>query len=181
MLAKNMSRLFLLGTLITADQNRYYVDSNFSVKFRFPRAVRLRWRATRKEFSNQERSRSSRPRPTPAEGTHRTASTKFLAACKREHHVHGGLHFHRLAVQVVGLIAPLLHGFERGRGQHWVSADHVQVLNGTVLADHRLQDDCALNARLTSQRRIRRLHLVNQQALRYALRHSHTRRGGCLG
>ena len=47
-------------------------------------------------------------------------------------------------------------------------AHHVQVLDGAVLADQCLQDHRALNTGLTGQRRILRLHLVDQQALRNA-------------
>ena len=44
-----------------------------------------------------------------------------------------------------------------------MAADHVQVLNGAVLADDRLQDHDALNTGLLGQRRIRGLHLVDQK------------------
>src|SRR5271157_1871309 len=108
---------------------------------------------------------------------HRMAIRKALPAGQRENHIDRRLHFHRLAIEKVGLVAKLLHSFERGSGQHRVSADHVQVLDGTVLADHGLKHDRALNTRLAGQRRILRLHLMDQQSLRYALRHAHTLRG----
>ena len=46
-----------------------------------------------------------------------------------------GLHLDRFAVQVVGLVTPLLYGIDRRRGQHRVTADQAEVLNRSILAD----------------------------------------------
>src|SRR5215471_17963795 len=77
-----------------------------------------------------------------------------------------------LAVEEVRLVLPLFHGFNCRGSQHRMTADQCQVLDGAVLADHRLQDYLALDARLPGNRGIIRLHLVNQETLRDALRYA---------
>ena len=62
-----------------------------------------------------------------------------LAPGESEVHLYLRIDFDRLSVQQIRLVLPLLHGFDRGRGQHWVSADQLQVLDVAVLADLRLQ------------------------------------------
>ena len=46
-----------------------------------------------------------------------------------------GLDRHRVAVQVVGLVLPLLDGFLGGARQNCVSADHFQILDIAGLVD----------------------------------------------
>src|SRR5580658_907053 len=108
----------------------------------------------------------------------RTANRKVLLS-QSEVHVDGGFHFHRLTIEVIGLVLPFLYRCQRRVGQHRMPADHVQVLDGTVLADQGLQHYRALNSGLLRQRRVLRRHLVNQQSLRHALGHANTlwRRG----
>ena len=67
------------------------------------------------------------------------ATSRDLSARQREVHHDLRVHCHRFAVQHVWLVAPLLYGFNGGRGQHRVTADQLQVLDRTVLADLRLQ------------------------------------------
>src|SRR5579864_6268440 len=110
-----------------------------------------------------------------------------LTAGKREVHLDLRFHFHWLAIQQVGLVFPLLYGFNRRRSQHGMPADQAQVLNVSTLAYLCLQKNRSLDSRLARQRRIGRVHFANQQTLRYALRdtdalrscdlwHSHRRR-----
>jgi len=60
-----MSRLFLLGTLDTADQNRYYRWFELLGQTLFPAGVPPR-QAAREEISNQNTVATWRPRPTPS-------------------------------------------------------------------------------------------------------------------
>src|SRR3954447_14220428 len=62
-----------------------------------------------------------------------------------------------------------------------MAADNVQVLNAAIFSDERLQYHDTLNSRLASQGGILRGHLVNEQALRNALRHANTLGGRSLG
>src|SRR4029077_2920139 len=63
-----------------------------------------------------------------------------LAASQREGHLHLRVHFDRFSVQQVRLVLPLLHRLDRGRSQHRVTANQLQVLDVARLADLRLQD-----------------------------------------
>ena len=87
-----------------------------------------------------------------------------LAPSEGEVHLHLRVDLDRLSVQQVWLVLPLLHGFDRGRSQHRVPADQLQVLDVAFLADLRLENDHALNAGLPRQRRIRRRNLSDQKA-----------------
>src|SRR5580700_6259177 len=98
-----------------------------------------------------------------------------LAPGEGEVHLYLGLNLDRFTVQQVGLILPLFHGLDRGRSQHRVSADQLQVFDVAFLADLSLQDDDALNASLTRQWRIHRLRLPDQQSGEYARRNPDTR------
>src|SRR5438128_5861849 len=88
----------------------------------------------------------------------------WLSAGKREVHSDLRVNFNWLTIQNVWLVAPLLHCVERRLRKQRVSADHVQILNGSVLADNGSQLHCALHPGGTRQRRITRLYLVNDQA-----------------
>jgi hypothetical protein len=59
----------------------------------------------------------------------------------------------------------LFYRFDCGCGEHWVAANHDQVLDGPRFADDCPQFDCALNARLPRQWRIDGLHLAEQIGL----------------
>src|SRR4051812_25684248 len=104
-----------------------------------------------------------------------------LAAGKREVHLYGRFDLDRLAVQQVWLVLPLLYSFDRCWSQHRVTADQLQILNVAVLADLRLQHYRTLNARLTSERRIRGLDLADQKPGLHARRYTHTLWSGDLG
>src|SRR6266576_996647 len=125
----------------------------------------------RKGRANTHTSTSKSPNaPAPA----------ILAAGQREVHLHLRINFDRFAVQQVRLVLPLLHRLDRGRSQHRVTADQLQVLDVASLADLRLQDHRSLNTSLTRQRRVRRIYPADQQALRNARRHTYALRGGDL-
>src|SRR5512146_660930 len=81
----------------------------------------------------------------------REACSRYLSARQREVHHYLGVHCHWFTVQHVGLVAPLLHGFNCSRGQHGMSADQLQVLDRTVLADLRLQQNLPLDAGLAGK------------------------------
>src|SRR5215467_3690521 len=101
-----------------------------------------------------------------------------LTSSQREVHLHLRLNFDRLAVQQIRFVFPLLHSFDRGRSQHRVPADQLQVFDVPCLADLRLQNHCALNTRLTRQRRVCRRNLADQKTRGYTSRHAHTLRCG---
>jgi len=47
-------------------------------------------------------------------------------------------YFDRLAIQQIRLVLPLLHSFDRRRGQHGMSADQMQIFDRAILADFSL-------------------------------------------
>src|SRR5579864_5718985 len=71
-----------------------------------------------------------------------------------EVHQNLGLDLYRFPVQVVRLVLPLPHGFLRGVRQDAITADHLQILNVTVLGDSRLQLHWALDTHLQRLRRV---------------------------
>src|SRR5579864_1096617 len=95
--------------------------------------------------------------------------------------LHLGFDLYWFTIEQVGLVLPLLDGFDRSRSQHGVPADQLQVLNAAILADLSLQDDRTLNARLTCQRRIIGADLADQKSGRYAGGNAHALRRGDLG
>src|SRR2546423_11909797 len=100
--------------------------------------------------------------------TTRSTTPGNLAPGEGKVNLHLRIDFDRLSVQQVGLVLPLLHGLDRGRCQHRMPADQLQVLNGAILADLRLQNYHALNTGLACQRRIYRGHFPNQKTRRNA-------------
>src|SRR6185312_338061 len=103
-----------------------------------------------------------------------------LTAGKREVHRNLSIHFDRLAVQKVGLIAPLLYGINSSRGQHWMPTDDMKVLYSSVFPDNCLENHGSLNASLACQGRISGTNFVNQQTLRHALRDAYALRSHSL-
>src|ERR1700721_1565834 len=63
---------------------------------------------------------------------------RVLASGEREVHLNRSFHLDRFAIEQIGLVLPLLHGFDRGRSQHGGTADQVQILNIPGLADFAL-------------------------------------------
>ena len=61
-----------------------------------------------------------------------------LASRQREIDLNLRLHFNGFAIQQIRLVLPLLYGIHGGLCKHRVPVDEVQVLNGTVFADHGL-------------------------------------------
>src|SRR5580698_6756582 len=118
------------------------------------------------------RQLKSQPRPTG----HAKLNPESLASGQAEIHLHRRFHCHWLAVEQVRLIAPLLDGLNRRRRQHRMPTDQLQVLNGPLFADFRLQYYRALNAGLLRQLRIIRRNFLDQKPSRdargdmYALR-----------
>src|SRR5581483_6409229 len=100
----------------------------------------------------------------------------FLTTRQRE--VDGNLRvdLDRFAIEEVGFVPPLLHGFDGGLRQHRVATHQPEVLNGAVLADYGLQNHSTLDASCTRQRWIGRSYLVDQQTFRNALRHANALR-----
>ena len=88
-------------------------------------------------------SKKLNPTPGPQGYDARPASSQIrgmqsahrLTTGQRENNVDRGVDIHRLAIEVVRLVAPLLDGIQRGAGEHGVAADHVQVLDGAIFAD----------------------------------------------
>src|SRR5882762_2579950 len=133
--------------------------------------------ATGKVGHREGRATNIRQPPQPK--SH--ARPRGLAAGQREIHLNLRFHGHRLAIQHVRPVPPLLHGLDRRGGQHRVSADQPQVLNRAVLADFRLQQHGTLDPRLAGQRRIIRLHFLDQKSPRNAQRHPHALRSRDVG
>src|ERR1035437_1470390 len=98
-----------------------------------------------------------------------------------ENNVDRGLYVHRLAIEVVRLIPPLLDGIQCGTREHGVAADYVQVLDGAIFADQGLEHHRTLNTSLAGQRRINRCRFTDQQSLRDAGGYAHPLRGSGLG
>src|ERR1035437_4573485 len=69
-----------------------------------------------------------------------------------ENNVDRGLYVHRLAIEVVRLIPPLLDGIQCGTREHGVAADYVQVLDGAIFADQGLEHHRTLNTSLAGTR-----------------------------
>src|SRR5712671_449009 len=79
-----------------------------------------------------------------------------------ELHRDGGVHFHRLAIQDVRLVSPLLHRFHRVVYQHGMAADHLQAFNRPLFADYRLKNNVSGDVGLLRDGRIYRLDLIDQ-------------------
>src|SRR5579871_2581856 len=107
-------------------------------------------------------------------------SAGSLASSQGKVHLNLRLDLDRFAVQQIRLVFPLFDGLNGCGRQHRMPADQLKVCNTSFLADLRLQDYHALNARLPRQRRIRGLHPANQQALRNALGYPYPLRSGDL-
>src|SRR5204863_3633062 len=58
-----------------------------------------------------------------------------LSAREREIDLDRGIHVHRLAIQDVRLVTPLFDGVNGCLCEQRMAADHVQILNGSILAD----------------------------------------------
>src|SRR5438132_1365273 len=86
-----------------------------------------------------------------------------LASGEREVYLNLRVDFHRLTVEQIGPVLPLLHSFDRSRSQHRMPADELQVFDVALFADLRLENHYSLNASLAGQRRIGRRHLTNQK------------------
>jgi hypothetical protein len=78
---------------------------------------------------------SKKLNPTPGPQGCALRDRHRLPTGQRENNVDRGIDIHRLAIEVVRLVAPLLDGIQRGAGEHGVAADHVQVLDGAIFAD----------------------------------------------
>src|SRR5579871_3315523 len=72
-------------------------------------------------------------------------SRSVLVPRQNEVHSDLGLHLNRLVVQDIGTIPPLLDGIDRGRNEHGMSRQNLQIIDGSRLADDRSQNDWALN------------------------------------
>ena len=75
-----------------------------------------------------------------------------LSARQDEVHLDLGFHFHGLAIENIGPVAPLAHGIERRRDQQGMAAQGLKILDRAVAADYRPQDYQPLNAYLPRQR-----------------------------
>src|ERR1700727_1031408 len=96
-----------------------------------------------------------------------------LSARQSEVNLYFRIYFDRFAVEQVRLVFPLLHRLDCRRSQHWMPTYQGEVFDRTILADHRMQHDLALNAGLPRQRRIGGIHFANQKSGRYTLRYPH--------
>src|SRR5690349_3950060 len=102
-----------------------------------------------RDFTNKDFGLLSFPvRKPPWPGNFRTFESlkppklaMRLSAGEREVHGDGRIHLDRLAVQNVGTILPLLDRVESRLVQQRRSAPlHVQILNGAILVDNRIQN-----------------------------------------
>src|SRR6266699_2192734 len=65
-----------------------------------------------------------------------------------------GFDLHRRAIQKVGPVLPLAHGFDGSLGQHGIATDYLDSSNGTLFADGSKQSHRPVFAQLESHRRI---------------------------
>src|SRR5271157_1302528 len=117
-----MGRLFLLGTLGYSRPNSVLQVIRTSGPFPCREAASFGPAACQGKTHNHKAA-AVRRTTTNIEPGCTMAIRKALPAGQRENHIDRRLHFHRLAIEKVGLVAKLLHSFERGSGQHRVSAD----------------------------------------------------------
>ena len=77
-----------------------------------------------------------------------------LASGQREVHLHLRFDLDRLSIEQVGLVLPLLDRFDRGWGEHGMSADELQIHDVAGFVELSFQGDDSLDPRLTRERRI---------------------------
>ena len=97
--------------------------------------------------------------------------------------IHQDLSFdrHGVAVEVVRLVLPLVHSFNRRSSQHCIATDDLEIFDVTGLADGRLQLNRTLDAHLQCLRWIPWLHALQDQPLHHALRYPQQLRSGLGG
>src|SRR5258706_14676277 len=77
------------------------------------------------------------------------------------------IHFDRIAVQLRGLIAPLLHRVQRGLHQQRMPGHHFELRDFAFLIDDRVENHVALNTRLPCQCGINGTRLRDDRRRRY--------------
>src|SRR5258708_35224432 len=77
---------------------------------------------------------------------------RTLTSSQGEVNLYFGIHFHRLAIQKIRFILPLLYGIDGSRSQHWMPTDQCKVFDGAIFADNGVQHNGSLNTGLTCQR-----------------------------
>src|SRR5208283_4898960 len=81
---------------------------------------------------------------------------------QRENHVNFGIHFHGVAIEQGGLIAPLPDSVQRGLHEERMARNDRKLLHRAVLTDDGVELNSAADARLARQWRVKRLHFVDQ-------------------
>src|SRR5713226_1223694 len=98
-------------------------------------------------------TRSGAPVPRPAR--------QPVLLVERKNHVNGRVNFHGLAIEKSRLIAPLTDGIQRGLLQQRMAVHDFELLNRAFLTDDGVQTHGAGDAGLARQRRINRLHTID--------------------
>lgn len=80
-----------------------------------------------------------------------------------------GVHFDWLAAQERRTVTPLSHRCNRSLHEQGVAAHDLDLAHRAVRADDRAKLDPAGNARCTSDRRVFRLHAVDERGLHHSL------------
>lgn len=98
----------------------------------------------------------------------------LLPSAELENHCDLRFDLHRLPLQHVRPVFPLLDCIQCRLSQQRMSADHLQVLNGTFPANQSAQNHLALHSTRPRDVRIDRIHLADDEALSHTLRNPHS-------
>ena len=87
-----------------------------------------------------------------------------LALLQRINHSDERIDLNRPSVEICGLVAPLLHGFQRGSHKKWIAVNDLERLYAAIRRDDCVQFHLTALVKLVRKMRIDRLHPSNQQS-----------------